>query len=164
MTSKNDAPHSTAAPQILREADAHIRDLFNDFESQQGSTHASEIRDLAIAEIRLYRALLEDVFLPAVFQGDAAAADTLTGFESLEPLLEGAERPRPEGNEFRAAWGALRTATEKILENVRRDILPPAEKRPVDFVSLGLKMIELRREISAEQPVKPVPTDNDPRC
>src|SRR5690349_21339245 len=58
--------NSTWATEVLREDHARIQDLIQDFDQSRDPNQRREILDLVVGEMRVHRALVEEILLPAV--------------------------------------------------------------------------------------------------
>jgi len=162
-TAKKDRQNTTWATQVLREDHERIRDLFAEFDDPAEKDRKGDIADTAAAEIRLHRALVEEILIPAVraAAGDPGAlSEVLDEMEGWEALLEAVERRRPEDPAFAKAWKALRAELERHLKQDHQGLLELARTLPLDYVALGLRMGELRRQITAERPTASKDTSN----
>jgi len=164
--SRKEKGHAAGAKELLRTSAAQVNDLLADFDQTPDDRRRQEIREQALFEIRLYRTLAGEVLLPALrqAQNDASAFQAPQSvLEALDPLLLRVEKFPLADARGSSAWTTIRETARRTFEQFEFEALRMADALKLDDVGLGLRMMELRQEIIAEQPVKSVRTDNDTR-
>lgn len=147
--------NGTAATQLLKEDHLRINDYFDDLEDTEDPDMMREIRDLLLAEVRAHRAVLEDVFYPAIedLMETELLEDARTDLESWEAMLENLERAEPEESAFREVWQKLRREMTHHISWEEQEMLNKLEdEEDIDLIQLGIRITELKREVLAEQP------------
>ena len=155
--------NKTWATEVLREDHERIEDLIADFDDPGGKSPRQEILDLVLAEIRVHRALVEEVLLPAVREaaGDPGAlSDIQEELDGWEALLSGVERLKLNDPRFAKAWRALKAEIERHMARGHQGLVELAKALPLDYVKMGLRMEELRRQIMVERPAASQDTSN----
>jgi hypothetical protein len=148
-------PNATQATSLLREDHRRMEGYFEDMEERTDILEKTEIRDLAIAEIRVHKAVVEEAFYPVVGDifDEALIDEAREELEELEPLLETLETTSPAETAFEPAWQKLARQLAHHIQWEEQEMFVRAEEsEDVDLVKLGLRVAELRKEIMAEQP------------
>jgi hypothetical protein len=148
--------NTTWATEMLRDDHARIQDLFDDFVDPAEKDRRADIADQLIGEIRIHRALVEEVLLPAVREAakdPAALSDMEEELAAWEPLLNAVERVRVTDVGIASAWNALQKEMKTHLEKGHQGLVELTTTLPLNFVDMGLRMEELRRQIVAERPI-----------
>jgi len=148
--------NSTAASQLFREDHQRIRGFFEDLEDAPDLKARLEIRDLAVAEVRVHKALMEDLFYPALEEvlEETQLEDVRNDLEGWEALLETIEQTSPDDPAFDSSWRKLeRELAHHISWEEQEVLVMLEEKKTVDLFALGLRLAELKREVMAEQPI-----------
>jgi hypothetical protein len=152
---RNRRVNTTWATEILHQSHLRMIDLMDDFDDPQEAERLEEIRELALEEVRLHRALVEDVLGAAIREacGDPElVAQIQNEFSNWEHRLNEVERHTIGDEDFPKAWHALRRAVERHVEHGEDGVLKKAGSLPLDFVAMGLRMIRLREQVLAEKP------------
>ena len=160
---KNAKENKTWATKALREDHERIQGLFADFDDPAEAERRQEILDLAVAEIRVHRALVEEILVPAVrsaAEDPSALSEVMEDLQGWEALLHEVERLRLQDPGFSKAWRALRTELERHMQRGHQGLLELAETVPLNYADLGLRMAELRQQITAERPTASQDTNN----
>jgi hypothetical protein len=155
--------NTTWATEVLREDHERIQDLFVDFDDPAEKARRREIVETVLAEARLHRALVEEILVPAVrsASGDPSAlSDVQDELEEWEALLQDVESLALDDPGFASAWRSLRTELERHLREGDQGLVDLAKTLPLNYVDMGLRMAELRRQITAERPTASQDTSN----
>lgn len=154
-TPKDRRANATQVTQLLRDDHRRIESYFEDMEETDDLLEKTEIRDFTLAEIRVHKAIVDEVFYPAAADvvGDTLVDEAREELEELEPLLETVQTTSPAESSFEAAWQKLSRQLSHHSQWEEQELLNKAEEsEEIDLLQLGLRIAELRKEIMAEQP------------
>lgn len=158
-TKKGDKERTLNAPQatqLLRDDHRRMESFFDAMDETDDLLEKTEIRDNAIAEVRVHKAVVEEVFYPVAGEAleESLVDEAREELEELEPLLETVETTSPGDSSFESAWQKLSRQLAHHIKWEEQELLNKAEEtEELNLQRLGLRMTELRKEIIAEQPM-----------
>ena len=101
--------------------------------------------------------------MPAVRKesGDPSAlAEVEDEMGGWETLLSGVERLRLKDPGFSKAWAQLKAELQRHMQRGHQGLLDLSNTLQLNYVDMGLRMEELRRQIMAERPPPSQDTSN----
>ena len=134
---------------MLKEDHQKVKDLFDQFESAEGSERA-EIAATTIMELEIHAELEEKLIYPAVRQEideDAMMNEAVEEHHLVHVLIKELKKLKPADEIFQAKFTVLGELVKHHIEEEEDEMLPKAEKSDLDWESLETTVMKRKEAL-----------------
>jgi hypothetical protein len=139
---------SDAISQLKQDHD-RVKDLFDQFEKEEGKAGKKKIVKQALTELKIHSTLEEEIFYPAVRKELEMKVMNEADEEHhvAKVLIAELEQMDGRGDHYDAKFTVLAENVRHHIKEEEREMLPEARRLEIDFEELGEVMMRRRKEL-----------------
>jgi len=147
MASK--AAFASGVIEMLKEDHQKVKDLFEQFESAEGS-EAAEIAATTIMELEIHAELEEKLIYPAIreqIDEDDMMNEAVEEHHLVHVLIKELKKLKPADEIFEAKFKVLGELVKHHIEEEEGEMLPKAEKSDIDWEKLETTVMKRKEAL-----------------
>jgi len=143
------AAFASGVIEMLKEDHQKVRDLFEQFESTEGS-EAAEIAATAIMELEIHAELEEKLIYPAIreeIDEDDMMNEAVEEHHLVHVLIKELKKLKPADEIFEAKFKVLGELVKHHIEEEEGEMLPKAETSDIDWEKLEMTVMKRKEAL-----------------
>ncbi len=143
------AAFASGVIEMLKEDHEKVKDLFEQFESTEGS-EAAEIAATTIMELEIHAELEEKLIYPAIreeIDEDDTMNEAVEEHHLVHVLIKELKKLKPADEIFQAKFKVLGELVKHHIEEEEGEMLPKAEKSGIDWEKLETTVMKRKEAL-----------------
>ncbi len=150
MATKTQKVQATQVTDMLREDHQHVKDLFKQFAKTNNAQKKQQIVETALTELQVHAELEEKLIYPVIRQkmkDEDLMDEALEEHHVVHGVIGELKKMKPGDERYDAKFTVLGELCKHHIKEEEEEMLPKAEKRDVDWVSLHDQVIKRKEQL-----------------